>query len=182
MITPWDAAKTADQAIDVLRPGPERDRHIDGLRAASARYTWSKSARSLLEIYEEAFRRPPRVTKKLKQQLDSYIEVYAHIDRLDDEKIELLDYIKQLEWRASAYDRLTPTDLSLIAGDGIPSGLRRPLLAVTHRRFLRKTLFLPIKLGYKVAKLFGGSGDKNGALDGVKSPDLLEQSTSERHD
>lgn len=58
LIEPWDAARTADCALSLLKQPEERKRLVDAIRAVGARYTWDRTGEGLLEVYREAVEAP----------------------------------------------------------------------------------------------------------------------------
>jgi GT2 family glycosyltransferase/glycosyltransferase involved in cell wall biosynthesis len=58
LIEPWDAEITAERIARVLDDDDTRAEHVQVLRDAAARYTWSATAETLLATYEEILREP----------------------------------------------------------------------------------------------------------------------------
>jgi glycosyltransferase involved in cell wall biosynthesis len=56
----WDAAESARCVVPLLRSGSARTDHVQGLRAAAARWTWDGVAEKLVQSYEHAMRSPYR--------------------------------------------------------------------------------------------------------------------------
>ncbi len=59
-IVPWDVEATAARAAALLADAGERERLVDAVRAAGARFTWDRYAERAVEIYREAAVAPGR--------------------------------------------------------------------------------------------------------------------------
>lgn len=57
-LVPWNASESAACVMPLLLDGPERNRHVDGLRASGQRWDWEQIARATLGCYEQAMRSP----------------------------------------------------------------------------------------------------------------------------
>jgi GT2 family glycosyltransferase len=58
LIEPWDAAVTSDRAMHLLGDAAERERLVDSVREAAARYRWDQTAEEILKVYNEAAEAP----------------------------------------------------------------------------------------------------------------------------
>jgi glycosyltransferase involved in cell wall biosynthesis len=61
-IVPWDPAATADAAVELLRPGPARERHLRLLAEALQQHTWERVIPRILAAYEGAVASPSRAS------------------------------------------------------------------------------------------------------------------------
>ncbi|HWF26638.1 MAG TPA: glycosyltransferase, partial [Solirubrobacteraceae bacterium] len=61
-VVPWDPAATADAAIELLRPGLARERHLRLLTEALHRHTWELVLPPILAAYEGAVASPCRAS------------------------------------------------------------------------------------------------------------------------
>jgi glycosyltransferase involved in cell wall biosynthesis len=138
-IVPWDAGATAELVLDTL-DGDGRDKLVAGIANSAALYTWEKAAESTVELYEQAATGPAREAAALAE---------------DSARLEGL--AAEHEHRATECESFYATLLESIGDDGLalvgpeavlPANLRRPILAVTTRRWLRGPLFGPLRLGY----------------------------------
>jgi glycosyltransferase involved in cell wall biosynthesis len=57
-IVPWNAAYTAEQAIELLRNPQRAERNVAAIRTAGAQATWDRAARRMIRIYEETCDEP----------------------------------------------------------------------------------------------------------------------------
>jgi glycosyltransferase involved in cell wall biosynthesis len=137
-IVPWDAAATAGAVLDVL-VGRGRDELVAGIRAASAQYTWDGAAARMVELYEEAATAPGRESAALARDVQ-------RLDR-DAQRLEKLE-ARYFEFR----EAIGEDGLSLVGPDAVlPAAMRRPLLAISTRRWLRAPIFGALRLPYAVA-------------------------------
>ncbi|MEN3282324.1 MAG: hypothetical protein V7607_3464 [Solirubrobacteraceae bacterium] len=60
LIVPWDADRSADRAIEVLRSATRARAHVEMVRARAAELTWDGTAARLLDVYREALAVPAR--------------------------------------------------------------------------------------------------------------------------
>ncbi|MDQ6730415.1 MAG: glycosyltransferase, partial [Actinomycetota bacterium] len=72
-IMPWDPAATADAAVELLRPGPARERHLRLLTDALHHHTWERVIAEILAAYEAAVASPyrasaPRIWAELERE------------------------------------------------------------------------------------------------------------------
>jgi GT2 family glycosyltransferase/glycosyltransferase involved in cell wall biosynthesis len=138
-IVPWDAVASADAAVPVLEGRAAKD-VVEEILAVAARYSWDQAGAEVREIYEETARRPARESLLLAQDMWRLEERYEGLR-----------------------EALGEEGLSLIGPGGvIPPSLRRPLLAVAARQWLRLPYFGLLRLTYGIAYrlLHGGRGPK----------------------
>lgn len=62
MLVPWDAAASADRAIEVLRDDEHARRLVERVRARGRTLSWSDAGEALVDAYEDAVRMPVRST------------------------------------------------------------------------------------------------------------------------
>ncbi len=143
LIEPWDAELSADRAIEVLREGRERDDHIRLLRASGARLTWRRAAEQLVEVYRAAADQEVRPARKLAHE---HLELQARHEELEREHEELERRFDELYYPGNELDA------GLVGPRGfIDWELRRALLGIGYRRWLRILVVPPIRLLYRVA-------------------------------
>jgi glycosyltransferase involved in cell wall biosynthesis len=81
-LVPWDPVQSADGVAPLLRPGPERTRHLGLLSRAAQRWSWDAVTPQLHEVYLEAIASPyrpsaPRAWEELQRE-ERLAEVDAH--------------------------------------------------------------------------------------------------------
>ncbi len=139
LLVSWDPQQSADQVAPVLDPGEARDRHVALLRAAGARLTWRRTAERVLDVYRTAAEGKARQASVL--ALDQ-LELESDHARLEDAFRELEE---QFGYPGNA------VDADLVGPDGVlPNELRRPLLALSRRRWLRVIMLGPMLLTYRL--------------------------------
>jgi GT2 family glycosyltransferase/glycosyltransferase involved in cell wall biosynthesis len=124
LLVPWDAEVSAQRVAPVLCNGPERERLVASIRAAGSELTWRRTAKQLLDVYVRAADSEPRLGAALAQDND----------RLGDELARL---------RSRGIDTYG-------LERAVPPELRRPLLAIANRRWLRAPIFGTAKGLYRV--------------------------------
>lgn len=134
-IVPWDAGATAAAVLDAL-VGRGREELVAGTRAAAARYTWDGAAARMVELYEEAAAAPARESIALAKDAQRLEQLAAEHEA---RYVELREAIGE-------------DGLSLVGPDAaLPTAMRRPLLAVSARRWLRTPVFGALRLPYALA-------------------------------
>lgn len=139
LIEKWDADVTADQVIGHLRAPELRAEHVAGVQAAGARLTWNRTAQQLADVYGAIARQPAREARRISEALVR--------ERIASE--QLLERFEQLEqdWYALRR-RFDETTEHLV--DSVPPDVRRPLLALTSRRWLSGPVFAAIAFLYRI--------------------------------
>lgn len=61
ILATWDPHRAAAQAMRLMAPGPERAANIASIGRRGRELTWERTARSTLEVYRAAVRRPARL-------------------------------------------------------------------------------------------------------------------------
>lgn len=121
-IVPWDAALSADRAIELMRDSDARAANIDAVRTAAAKLTWDATATRMLEIYNETCDRPATPASELERR------------------------------HGRMQPALSDDALRLVGPDGaLPGEMERPLLALAMRPEIGKPVFGAIKLTYRAA-------------------------------
>jgi hypothetical protein len=64
-LVPWDAAASAERALELLRDEGERRALVDAIAARGAEYTWERTADALVDVYRDVVRRPARSARGL---------------------------------------------------------------------------------------------------------------------
>jgi glycosyltransferase involved in cell wall biosynthesis len=141
-ILPWDAQTSAAAAHALLCEPAARERQVQALAAAAARFTWAAAAGEIVGAYREAAAAPVREAATLSR------DVVARERRLSGEHQAIVDrLIGEREHAQRMYDELNAQvgfGLSLIGPNGsLPDGLQRALLAIAARPALRRLLYGP---------------------------------------
>ncbi len=122
LLMAWDPDESARRVMPVLRPGPERARHVQTISQAGARFTSAENARGLAEVYGKAVRATAA----------GGIAVTAAQPDAD---------------RAAIFD--DPLNRALVGPQAVlPPELRRAVLAVVTRPLLRRTALALYRAGY----------------------------------
>ena len=144
-LVPWDAAASARNATGIL-DGDGRESLVSGLQKAAKAYTWAGTAEQTVAVYEDAIAAPSRPLRSRSLDIASV-----------ENRLELLE--KRAERSEEQYAELVEAigedGLSLVGPNGVlPHDLRRPLLAIAVRPWLRGpilgTLRLPYRLMYRL--------------------------------
>jgi glycosyltransferase involved in cell wall biosynthesis len=132
LITPWDAAATAANAMQVLDDPAVRDANVQGLREAAARLQWDRTADEMLAAYARAVDDPrPRAG-------DNAVRAMLH------------------EWEISRLRTEGTSSGSLLdqalasPEEGIPDEIKRATLAIAYRPWLRKPIFGAVRVPYRM--------------------------------
>ena len=134
-LVPWDPVASAERALEVLE-GPGREELVGQLRAVAAPYTWRRAADQTLEVYNGAVAAPSRPVGAGRARTRGDQDRAAAYES---------DYCELIE-------AMGEEGLSLVGPDGVlPPDMRRPLLAIAVRRWLRWPIFGAIKLPYRLA-------------------------------
>jgi glycosyltransferase involved in cell wall biosynthesis/GT2 family glycosyltransferase len=127
-LVPWDAGTSADRVIDLMN-GQGADL-VSRILESAKRFTWDQSAAQTVEVYRRAVRDPVR------------------------EATAIVNEAVRLEQLVAA---VGDEGMSLVGPDAVlPDEMRRPLLAVATRRWLRGPIFgalrFPYRLGYRLRR------------------------------
>jgi glycosyltransferase involved in cell wall biosynthesis len=135
-LVPWDAEASADRVIDLISGEGSHDL-VGRIRDSASRFTWGRSASQTVEVYRRAVRDPVREATAIVNEAVRLEQVVAAVG---DEGMALVG----------------PQAV-------LPDEMRRPLLAVATRRWLRGPIFgalrVPYRLGYKLTRAVGGKDD-----------------------
>jgi glycosyltransferase involved in cell wall biosynthesis len=125
-IKAWDAAHSADRAIELLRDENARERNLAAIRTAGAKFSWESTASRLLELYGIACDAPA---------LPISARPGSH---------------------GVSYGALSEDAMRLVGpGGALPADVERPLLALaTHPQF-GAPVFGALKLGYSASRKMG---------------------------
>ena len=124
-LVPWDAVASADRVIDLIN-GRGTDDLISSIRKAATRFSWDLSAAQTVEVYRRAVRDPVREATAIVNEAVRLEQVIAAVG---DE------------------------GMSLVGPDAVlPDEMRRPLLAVATRPWLRGPIFGALRFPYRVAR------------------------------
>jgi len=122
-IIPWDAAATAQRALELMGSEPVRASNISAIRHAAAGLTWDVTAQRLLAIYRQTCERSASPAGALARRYGGIRE-----SGLSDDAMRLLG-----------------------PNGAIPAELERPLLALATHRRVGAPVFEAIKLGYRLS-------------------------------
>jgi glycosyltransferase involved in cell wall biosynthesis/GT2 family glycosyltransferase len=141
----WDADASADQAIELLRDGEERDRHIGAIRVAAARFTWRNTAQTLEQVYREAAEAPTRhVSTMALDELARDVRMQAlgkGLEELRNDRDRVEAAMPELQ---GAAQRLRSFEELL--GDAT----LRALTGIAYNPVLRRVVLGPIRLLYRL--------------------------------
>jgi len=121
-IEAWDAQRSADRALELLRDESSRERNLAAIRKAGRRLTWDATAARLLELYNavcDAPATPPSALGGRHGVLDG---------TLSQDAMRLVG-----------------------PGGALPADVERPLLALATHRQVGATIFGALKLGYRAS-------------------------------
>ena len=149
LLVQWDADATADRLIAMIGDEPRRAAHIAAVRAASARFTWRRTAIGLRETYERAMRSAQREARRIVLEIET---VNRRHQALQAEHEELVRGYHQLrrEYSVDAAGLVGPSGV-------IPKDLQRPLLALGSRRAISTPVWGLLRLGYRIGHLARGA-------------------------
>ena len=147
-LVPWDAGLSADQIIDVVtRRGT--DNLVSVLQETAKRFTWEVAAGRTLEVYRATLEAPTREA----------VAIAAEAARLERVLQDANDRYTEV------CEAVGEEGLSLVGPNGVlPADMRRPLLAVATRGWLRGPVFGALRFPYQVARrMRTGDGAKDEA-------------------
>ena len=154
-LVPWDAGASADRVAGLI-DGEGRDDLVSRILEAAERFTWDSSAVQTVEVYRRAMADPVR------------------------EATAIVHEAVRLEQLVAA---VGDEGMALVGPDAVlPAEMRRPLLAVATRRWLRTPIFgalrAPYRLGHRLRR--GRRGDAGpepmlGEVDSDVEPEDLEE-------
>lgn len=121
-IVPWDAAQSADRALELLRDERTRERNVESIRAAATPLTWQATAARLLEVYGETCDSPATPASALERRHG------LMTGALSEDAMRLVG-----------------------PGGALPADLERPLLALATHPQISAPMFRVVKLGYRAS-------------------------------
>jgi glycosyltransferase involved in cell wall biosynthesis len=157
-IVPWSAAESADRVVRLLRDRDERADHLRIVGEAGARFTWRETAEQLLSTYRDAVRGPaPPGQAIAAEALERERQIAAAHEETAAVRADAANFREDQERR---WADLGDYALDLVGPHGtIPTEMRRPLLAVSTRGFLRRPFFAALKVGYSLSRIGRGHRD-----------------------
>jgi len=157
-LLPWSAADSADRVIRLLRDQDARADHLRMVHEAGARFTWHETAEQLLSTYRDAVRGPaPPGQAIAAEALGRERQIAASREETAAVRAEAAAFREDQERR---WAELGDYALDIVGPHGtIPTEMRRPLLAVSTRRFLRRPFFALLKVGYSLSRVGRGHHD-----------------------
>jgi glycosyltransferase involved in cell wall biosynthesis len=122
-IVAWDAARSADRAIELLRDENARERNLAAIHTAGAKFTWDSTASRLLELYGVACDAPP------------------------------LPISERPGSHGVSHGALSEDAMRLVGpGGALPADVERPLLALANHPQFGAPVFGALKLGYGASR------------------------------
>lgn len=132
LIVPWDEKLTSDNIFELMNSEENINKHVSALKRTASLFTWDRAASNLIDIYRTVIRQPAvdsTILRKMITNKRSIINTYYR------EKHGFSD-----------------DDIMLVGSTGsLPNDVKRPLLALSQRRWLYIIYFNPIKLLYKIS-------------------------------
>ncbi len=121
-IVPWDVVASAEHAFELLRNETARQRNVGAIRAAAAGLTWDRTARALLDVYNEVCDGSPAPTAALERR-----EGLMH-GGVSEDAMRLVG-----------------------PGGALPRDVERPLLALATHPQVGSPVFRALKAGYRAS-------------------------------
>jgi GT2 family glycosyltransferase/glycosyltransferase involved in cell wall biosynthesis len=142
LLVPWNAATSADRAIDVLRDPAQREALLAGVRKAAHELSWDRAASRIVAVYDQAALTPTRAAGELAQEAV----------RLDHER-------GSWEGRYWHLHNLgNGTAMSLIGPDhGLPENAQRALAALASRPMTRGLLLGTLRTIHRAGRIWGSN-------------------------
>ena len=141
-LVPWDPVASALNAAPLLQ-GNGREELVEQIRSEGAKYTWKDSADKTMAVYEQvvAARSLPSRSHALElARLEQRVALLEERARTSEQLHEDL------------LEAIGPDGLSLVGPQGVLSpDLRRPVLAVAARPWLRGPILGTLKIPYRIA-------------------------------
>lgn len=136
MVVPWDAAASAERALALLHDPAAVAAQVQAVRAAGAQLTWERTARRLLEIYDEVLSMPATPGAAAAWRA-----------------LEAEDARGALDGRYWALrQEVGDTGLALVGDSGaLPDDVQRALAALTRRKATREPLFATLRALQRLA-------------------------------
>ena len=158
-LVPWDAGASADRIVDLMN-GQGRDDLVSRILGDATGFSWDVSAAQTVEVYRRAVTEPLR------------------------EATAIVHEAVRLEQLVAA---VGDEGMSLVGPEAVlPNEMRRPLLAVATRPWLRGPLFgalrLPYRLGHRLRRSRRGKDGSEATMVGVDGRDEAEDLDEARRD
>jgi GT2 family glycosyltransferase/glycosyltransferase involved in cell wall biosynthesis len=150
LIEQWGPEATAARVVPYLTSDELCAEHVAAVLAAGASLTWWHTARGLLDVYTATARSRASHSRKLVNEfVVERRELEATQRALKESRHEFSELEKSYRGLGGAFDG---TAEGLIGPNGVISPeLRRPLLAICNRRFLRVPTFGLLRVCYRTA-------------------------------
>jgi glycosyltransferase involved in cell wall biosynthesis len=154
-LVPWSAPDSADRVVRLLRDRDGRAEHLRVVSEAGARFTWRETAEQLLFTYRDAVRGPaPPGQAIAAEALERERQIAAAEEETATVRADAAAFREDQERR---WAELGDYALDLVGPHGtIPVEMRRPLLAVSTRGFLRRPFFAALNASYSLSRLGRG--------------------------
>ena len=136
-LVPWDASASADRVIDLIKDGGAD--LVSAIQSAGARFSWDRSAAETVEVYRRAVKDPVREATAIVTEAVRLEQVVASVGG---------------------------EGMSLVGPDAVlPTEMRRPLLAIATRPWLRRPIFGALRFPYRLAHRLRTHGREEGDFD-----------------
>lgn len=143
LLVAWDAAASADRAIELLRDAGRRDAFVADVRRGAESLTWDRTTPMLLAAYREAAELPSRPATR----------AAAEALRIDDER---------REWEGRYWhlrNRVGGTGMSIVGpGSALPEEAQRALAALANRPSSRRALVAALRAIHRLGTAGRGNG------------------------
>jgi glycosyltransferase involved in cell wall biosynthesis len=124
-LVPWDATRSADRALAILRDPAQAVALVERVAAAGAELRWDRTAEQLVGCYEAVLARPPSAAASVAWTSLAAEDRLGHFESLHAQLIETIG----------------PTGLSLVGHDRLlPEDAQRTLAGLARRPLTRKPL------------------------------------------
>ena len=140
-IVPWDAARSADRALELLRDDASRERNLTAIRQAGSRFGWAATADKLIDLYHETCDKPATPASALQRKHG----------------------LMQGAFSEDAMRLIGP-------GGALPTDIQRPLLALATHRQIGGPMFGFMRFGYRASYRLRRLSTRGEVADGGKGP------------
>src|SRR5207302_263567 len=140
LITPWDAVRSAEAIIAVLRDPARAEQLVARIAEAGTELTWARTAERLLDAYDRAVRLPSRDLLRMRgDQLTLDARYWGFRDAVGPTGLALIDPQRPL----------------------LPEDVQRAVAALARRSATRGPLLTALRTAYRLGKR---SGRENGVV------------------
>jgi GT2 family glycosyltransferase len=149
-LVPWNADESADRVIEVLGDERVRQELVGGIAAVGARLSWSHTASHLLDVYQRAVSTPATTAAPLAaEHMSLQAELLAEREDRMATRAAHDRVAAELSAELAKYD---PIDAGLVGPRSlVPYHLRRALVGIAYRKWLRVPIFGTLNAAYSLA-------------------------------